>query len=169
MPAITPIRASSREPKSERPVPVAVKRACLLMIYGDAAAGADATPLSFIQAAQVAGLRANILRKWLDKPAVIQFIRRERALFRRALCCGNEAALAAIRDGGQNAAASVRAVLALEQIDAVDSINSRTDGNTPGVVIVISAPRPAPEPVIDAKPVAVEHSPDPVFQFDPRR
>jgi hypothetical protein len=165
MPAIAPIRASVREPKRERPIPRAVRAAVLAMIYGDPAAGDDAPPLSFVQAAKIAQIQSYVLRRWLDKPAVIQLIRRERALFRRALCCGNEGALARIRDHGANAAASVRAALALEQIDAVDSINSRTDGSTPGVTIhIIAAPKPSPEAVIDVTPVETA---EPVF--DPYR
>jgi hypothetical protein len=145
MPAIAPIRASNREPKRVRPISQKVKTACLLMIYGKPDADDDAAaPLSFVQAARTVGMEPYVLRRWLDKPAVIALIRSERALYRRALCCGNEAALARIRDHCDNAAAAVRATLALEQIEAASVIQSRGTQQTPGIVIVISPPEPTP-------------------------
>jgi hypothetical protein len=168
MPAIAPIRASAREVKRERPIPKAVRLACHLMIYGDDAAADDAPPLSFVAAAKLAGIAPYTLRRWLDKPAVIALIRSERAIFRRALCAGNELALAKIRDYGQNDAARVRSVLALEAIDDAETTHGRVEGNTPGIVIsIISAPEPARPVTIDAMPPTLDANGNPVF--DPRR
>jgi hypothetical protein len=166
MPAIAPIRASTREPKRERVIPRAVRAAVLAMIYGDPAAGDDAPPLSFVQAAKIAEIQPYVLRRWLDKPAVIQLIRSERAVFRRALCAGNELALAHIRDRGENAAASVRAVLALERIDEAGAIQGRAQGESPGVVInLIAAPRPELEPVtIEHAPMELDANGNPIFR-----
>lgn len=49
--------------------------------------------VDFIGAARLVSMRPNILRKWLHKPAVVQFIRRERAAFRVSICAANEFAL----------------------------------------------------------------------------
>jgi hypothetical protein len=156
MPPI-PVRASDRELRRPRPLPKRVQKACLLMIYGNPDDGDDAKPLDFVAAAKLAGVQPPLMRKWLDRPAAIQFIRRERAVFRRFLCSANELALANIRDRGQNDAARVRSVLALEQIDAVSVIQNRGQAQTPGVVIQIIQP---PAPAIEPKPVAtIEHAP----------
>jgi hypothetical protein len=159
MPAIAPIRASDREPKRVRPIPRAVRTAVLAMIYGDPAAdGENAAPVSFVQAAAIAQIQPYVLRRWLDKPAVIQLIRSERAIFRRALCCGNELALANIRDRGENDAARVRSVLALEAIDGAAAIQGRGETQSPGIVINIVTRRDdtvAPT-TIDAEPFRPE-------------
>jgi hypothetical protein len=155
MPKIA-LRASDREERRPRPIPKNVQMACRLMIYGDPAAGDDAVPLSFVQAAAIAQIPAHRMRQWLDRPRVIQFIRAERAIFRRALCAGNELALARIRDHGENAAASVRASLALEAIDSAAAIASRGAASSPGITIRIIQP---PAPAIEPKHVeAIEHA-----------
>ena len=169
MPAIAPIRASDREPKRVQPIPRAVRAAVLAMIYGDPAAGDDdVAPLSFVQAAKIAQIQPYVLRRWLDKPAIIQLIRSERAIFRRALCAGNELALANIRDRGQNDAARVRSVLALEAIDGAAAIQSRGMHERPGITINIVHRDPLPAPVttktIEAQPIEPElNQPEPVF------
>jgi hypothetical protein len=166
MPITTaPIRASSREERRPRPIPKRVQLACRIMIFGDPSAGDDAVPLSFVQAAAIAQIQPYQLRKWLDRPAVIQFLRRERAIFRRFLCSANELALANIRDRGENDAARVRSVLALEQIEAASVIQSHGTQQTPGIVINLIA-RDTAAPAIEPKRVAViEHTPQP--EFDP--
>jgi hypothetical protein len=146
MPAIAPIRASSLEPKRVRPIPRAVRAAVLAMIYGDPAGGDNAVPLSFVQAAKLVGIQPYVLRRWLDKAAVIQLIRHERALHRRALCCGNELALQQVRDRSENPMARVRSVALLEQIDHEAATASRGESTSPGVVIVINTPAPRLEP-----------------------
>ena len=165
MPAIAPIRASSREPKRVRPIPRAVRTAVLAMIYGDPAADeTNAAPLSFVQAAKIAQIEPYVLRRWLDKPQVIALIRSERAVFRRALCAGNELALANIRDRGENDAARVRSVLALEAIDQAAAIQSRGQHETPGITINIVTRRDdttAPT-TIDARPIELEFRSDSV-------
>jgi hypothetical protein len=163
MPITTPVLASDRDERRPRPLPPGVQNALCLMVYGDPAAGDDAKPLSFVQAANAVGLTAAHFRKWLDRPAAIQFLRRERAIYRRALCSANEFALANIRDRGANDAARVRSVLALEAIDMQDTTHRRTEGETAGITIVISA-APSPRPVVtidaDVEPIGtIEHRP----------
>ena len=172
MPAIAPIRASDREPKRVRPIPRAVRAAVLAMIYGDPAAdGENAVPLSFVQAAAIAQIQPYVLRRWLDKPAVIQLIRSERAIFRRALCCGNELALANIRDRGENDAARVRSVLALEQIEAASVIQSRGQHESPGITIRIVHSVPSSIKTIDAiepePPAQIDQVFDPMSRLRP--
>jgi hypothetical protein len=168
MPAIAPIRASDRGERRPRPIPKRVQLACRLMIYGDPAAGDDAKPLTFVQAARSVGIEPYRLRRWLDRTPVIQLIRRERAIFRRPLCCANESTLARVRDTSENGMAVIAAVRGLEDLDAAEIAQTRTQGQTPGVVIVISSPRdntapaPAPAPMIDARPM-------PTIEDGPRR
>ncbi|MFY9771030.1 MAG: hypothetical protein WAK67_22915 [Xanthobacteraceae bacterium] len=157
MPTSQPVRASgSLEMRRPKPIPGKVKEACLAMIYGrpdDAEAG----PLDFVQAAKVAGIRPNILRKWLHKPTVVAFIRRERSAFRTAICAANEFALRKVRDESANGMSVVASVRALQDLDETEVAHSRGTQQTPGIVIVISPPREniAPEPVtvIDATPL----------------
>ena len=81
------------------------------MIYGRAD-DAEAAPLDFVESAKLAGIRPNILRKWLHKPAVVAFIRRERAAFRTAICAANEYALRKVRDESKNGMSVVAATRA---------------------------------------------------------
>jgi hypothetical protein len=50
-----------------------------------------------VVAAQASGLRPDTMRRWLHRPELVGFLRRERAAFRQAICAGNEAVLAEIR------------------------------------------------------------------------
>jgi hypothetical protein len=156
MPTSQPVRASgSHEIQRPRPIPAKVKEACLAMIYGPADAGDNAVPVDFIEAAKLCDIRPNILRKWLHKPAVVQFIRRERAAFRVAICAANEFALRRVRDTSENGMAVIGAVRGLEDLDVAEVQHSRGTQQTPGIVIVISPPNTAPEPMS----ATIEHTP----------
>jgi hypothetical protein len=156
MPTNLPVRASgSHEMKRPRPLPRAVRDACLIMIYGKPD-DPDATPLDFTAAARLVGIRPNIMRKWLHKPAVISLIRAERRAFRNALCCANEAALAGIRDHAVNAMAKVAAIRQLEELEQTTAHRSSDADSVPHVTIrivnAVNSPAPAPAVVttIDA-------------------
>jgi hypothetical protein len=167
MPDNPPLTSAGSRDSDKRPAPIpkAVKEVIRLMVYGT---GDDALPMGFVEASKLAGVRPDQMRRWLDKPAVINFIRSERRAWRLALCSGNETALQRIRDG-DNAMASVQAVKALEAIDA-EQVQTRSGVVTqPGISIVIqhSSPPPPALPgdtarVIDAEPVRqLEHEPEP--------
>ena len=120
MPSSQPICTSgSHEVRRPKPIPIKVREACLAMIYGRSDDD-SAVPLDFIQAAKLVGIRPNILRKWLHKPAVVALIRRERAAFRQAICAANEYALRKVRDTSANGMSVVASVRALQELDEVD-------------------------------------------------
>jgi hypothetical protein len=150
MPTNPPLTASgSRELKHPRPIPAAVRRACLLMIYGDD----DGRPLDFVEAARRSGVRPNIMRKWLHRVEVQILLRAERKAFRSAINCANEAVLADIRQNALNSMARVAAVRALQELDAEDHpIHRRGEAISPHVTIVI---RTDPAPI----PKVIEHVP----------
>jgi hypothetical protein len=78
---------------------------------------------------------------------------------------GNELALRRVRDRSENGMAVIGAVRGLEDLDEHEVVQSRGQGQTPGIVIVISPPREniAPEPV-----TTIEHSQAPELERAPR-
>jgi hypothetical protein len=155
MPTSQPVCASgSHEVRRPKPIPVKVREACLAMIYGRPDDD-DAVPLDFIQAAKFVGIRANILRKWLHKPAVVALIRRERTAFRTAICAANEYALKKVRDTSRNPMGVCAAVRGLEQIS--DDPHSRgVAPESPHITInIVPPPASLPSPAMKT----IEHSP----------
>lgn len=154
MPISPPVAASgSRAPERKRRIPQAVRDACLMMIEEAA---------DFITAANAKGLRPDTMRRWLHRPEVISFLRRERAAFRQAVCSANEKVLAQIRDKADgNAIARVNAIRVLEGMDADDSTRRGGDAVMPGITIqLIQAPIPTPQvggPLIDAVAQPAHH------------
>src|SRR6516162_691139 len=103
MPIGVPFAASPRrEPDRARRIPESVKAACLMMIEEG---------LDFISAAKAYGLKPDSMRRHLNTPQVVAFIRKERARFRASVCSANEYTLQEIRDDREgNQMARVRAV-----------------------------------------------------------
>jgi hypothetical protein len=174
MPTSQPVRASgSHEMRRAQPIPARVKEACMAMIYGPPG-DAEPVPVDFIAAAKLVSMRPNILRKWLHKPAVVQFIRRERAAFRVSICAANEYALRRVRDTSENGMAVISAARRLDDLHDREVVQSRGTQQTPGIVINILQRAP-PAPIIEARPAAaaIEHTPrvddgEPVFDSSRR-
>ena len=143
-----PIRSSApREPdRRPRPIPANVNATIHLMVWGDDA-DPDARPLDLIPACAAAGIKPFVMRRFLDRPCVIAHLRAEMRKRRAVDCCGNSAALRRVRDTSDNGMAVVASVRALDGLQAEDV--GRADGISPGVVIRIVAPQPAP---IDVTP-----------------
>jgi hypothetical protein len=149
MPDNPPLLASGpREPKKPRPLPARVKTMIGLMVRGDP--GDDSSsPLDFIAAGRQVGMAPDVARRWLDRGEFRQALRAERRAFRDAICAGNEASLARIRDTSENAMAQVRAIQVLEKID--DEAARAPVGRTPGMVIqIVNAPTLS-------EPVTIDH------------
>jgi hypothetical protein len=135
-----PFGASGPRSPSERPrqIPQSVKAACLKMIHE----GCD-----LVVAAQASGLRPDTMRRWLHRPELVGFLRKERAAFRQAICANNEHALAAIRDEpAGNAVAKVNAIKTLEALGEGAALRS-AEVPSPGVVLVIRHAPAVPEPI----------------------
>jgi hypothetical protein len=146
MPSNPPLTASGpRELKRPRPIPKAVRAAVALMVYGKLD-DPDCKPLGFIEAAKLAEIAPDHMRRYLDRAEVRALLRSERRVFRDAICAGNEGALKRIRDTSANGMSVVASVRALEQIDVEAA--ARPSGNTPspGIVIRIITPAAAPLP-----------------------
>jgi hypothetical protein len=113
----------------------------------------------------------RILRRHLHRPETIAFLRRERSRFRQAICASNEYHLAKVRSG-ENAMASVRACLALEQIED-GQVTKPTNTSLPGVTVrivnVVQSP-PAEQPIVDVAPRRAELLSQPIepVPFDER-
>jgi hypothetical protein len=118
MPDNPPLAAAgSREPeKRPRPIPKAVRQAVILMVYGRHD-DPEYKPLDFIEAAKLAGIKPDVMRRYLDRPSVRSLLRAERRTFRETICAGNEGALKRIRDNAGNGMAVIASVRALEQLD----------------------------------------------------
>jgi hypothetical protein len=168
MPHNLPVAASgSRESdKRPKPIPRAVRTACLLMIYGnpDGNPDDDAAPIDFIAAAKLVGIRPHQFRRWLHTPQVIGLIRRERAAFRQAICCGNELALKRVRDTSKNPMGVVAAVRGLDQIND-DPHGRGVEPVSPRITInIVPAPASLPSPSMKV----VEHAPEPPEPYRPQ-
>jgi hypothetical protein len=157
MPISAPVAASGSRSsaKPQHRIPQSVKAACLLMIEE----GAD-----FITAAKASNLKPDTMRRWLHRPEVISFLRRERAAFREAICSANDRVLAQIRDKTDgNAMARVHAVRTLEDMAAEEGTGGRSldPKAQPGIVIrVLSVQAPSTPPVpLDRTPppLTIDH------------
>jgi hypothetical protein len=140
-----------------RPVPKKVKDAITLMVRGNPD-DPDGAPLTFIEAAKIAGVQPDQMRRWLDKPEVRKFLRAERQAWRAAICAGNESALKRVRDESANAMASVRAIQTLENIDEADRHHEAVRQRAPGFVILVAGRpmmSPSSQPPIDVTPEPV--------------
>jgi hypothetical protein len=158
MPTIPPLTASgSRELKRPRPIPKVVRDAVNLMVFGRLD-DFDCKPLNFIEAAKLAGIKPDVMRRWLDRADVRALLRSERRAFREAICAGNEAALQRVRDKSANGMVTVAAVRALEQIDDAEPYRRSAHENPHVTIRILNVqPSPAPEPVtIDTKPIESE-------------
>jgi hypothetical protein len=124
------------------------------MIWGDDA-NPDALPLDLIAACAAAGVKPFVMRRYLDRPAVIAHLRAEHRKFREAVCCGNTAALRKVRDTSENGMAIVAATRALGDLHAEEA--GRADAPSPGVtirIVQISQPidiTPRQPQIIDAE------------------
>jgi hypothetical protein len=134
-----------REPRKPRPLPKRVRAMISLMVCGDPSKD-DARPLDFTAAGRKVGMRPDTARRWLDRGDFRSALRAERRAFRDSLCAGNEAALARVRDRSRNHMAVVRSVIALEQLDDVESARAGSVPRSPGLVIHIhQAPSVTPQ------------------------
>jgi hypothetical protein len=152
MSVVGPIIASSRDPAKPRSVPKHIRTMVEIMVRGRPG-DPDCAPLSFIEAAKIAGVAPDVARRWLDRAEVRSFLRAERRAFRDTICAANEHHLARIR-GGPNAAAAVRAIAVLEELDQAETHPARGTVTSPGLAIVIVDGRVSPPvaPVVDVTP-----------------
>jgi hypothetical protein len=89
-------------------------------------------------AARTVGMSARSMRKALDKPHVIAFLRARKQVFRALASAGNISALVDVRQNSGNAMARVQAVRALEQLEEQAGTAPHPQ-RAPGVVIVIES------------------------------
>jgi len=148
--------AGSRELERPRPISLRVRAAVRLMVYGRLD-DSDCKPLSFIEAAKIAGIAPDVMRRYLDRADVRALLLRERRAFRVALCAGNEGALARVRDKSENSMAVVASVRALEQLDVEGEARSAGGAPAIGVTIQIVSPQEAAPAAIDARGLGVPY------------
>jgi hypothetical protein len=149
-----PIAASGpREPAIRpKPIPKAIRRAVELMVWGEAD-DIDGKPLDLVAAAKAANVQGFILRRYLDRPAVIAYLRAQRRACLAAVSAGNPMVLADIRNNAENQMARVAAARAIEGIE--DNEGGRAAAtDTPGIVIRIinSIAAPTGQPMVDVTP-----------------
>jgi hypothetical protein len=169
MPDHPPLACSApREPtKRSRPIPPAIKTAIKLMVRGKDD-DPDTKPLNLIDAARAAGVQAFILRRYLDRPAVVALLRSQRRAFRNELCATNEACLADIRANAANSMAKLGAIRTLEELsDAEYTTHRRSEPASPWITINITSPPASPSA---PQMKVVEHLPaEPELESGERR
>ena len=139
-PANVVVPATKADPKPKQ-IGGKVKRALDLMIFGDD----DGTPYEWNDAANKVGLSLQHMRKALERPHVIRYLREQKQVFRQSVSASNILHARRIRNQRDNQMASLGAIKLLEQMDERAPAHSGTQKNvTPGVVVVINANREAP-------------------------
>ncbi len=123
-----PFAASGPRSPTERPraIPPAVRGAVLSMVY-------EGTDLC--TAAKKVGIRGDTLRRWLHRPELVGFLRRERRAYREALTANTEHVLQEIRSTSENFMARLGAARELERLADETSMRHAADVVSPGVVI----------------------------------
>jgi hypothetical protein len=170
MPDNPPLAAAGpRDPEERpRPIPKAVRLAIALMVAGKPD-DPDCAPLSFIEAAKLAGIKPDVMRRYLDRANVRALLRSERRTFREAICAGNEGALRRIRDESANSMAQIGAIRTLEQLSDGDAARLPHTGE-PGVTIrIINAIAVAPEPTSPSPARLLPSFEPPTIDVKPRR
>lgn len=89
-------------------------------------------------AATDAGLTVRAMRKALEKPEVVRYLRARKQVFRASVSAANISVLAEIRDKGENQMARLGAIRMLEQMDD-EPISAGGSMRSAGVTIVINA------------------------------
>ena len=115
--------------------------------------------MDFIEARRACGIKPDIMRRWLDRPAVRALLHAERRAFRAAICAGNELSLARVRDRSENGMAVIGAVRTLKNIAEEAEVRPRGQHQeAPGLVIDVKVvptidvtPPPQPD---DAEPIS---------------
>jgi hypothetical protein len=143
-----PLRSLEPRPRA---IPKTVRDTITLMVYGRPD-DPDCAPLSFIEAAKLAGIKPDQMRRYLDRAEVRALLLSTRRVFRSAICASNEGALLAIRDRAANAMARVAAIKTLEQIDIEDGGRSPPVARTPGITIRIVQQTAVAPPMVDVTP-----------------
>lgn len=93
---------------------------------------------TYQEAAAAVGMHVRLMRKAIERPHVLSYIRQQRQVFRATINASNDLRLAAVRDKSGNSMAVVQAVKALEQLD--DEVTARRGSGfstSPGLVINI--------------------------------
>ena len=100
------------------------------------------------EAANSLGISARTMRKALDKPHVIKYLRERKYVFREAISAANPVRLARIADQTDNHAAAVNAIRTLERMN--DDAGDTTSRPSPGfaLVIVNAANSQLAEPIV---------------------
>lgn len=156
MPENSPLTAAgSRQPEKVPPIPPKVREAVRLMVFGKPD-DENCAPLDFIAAGRIAGVKPDVMRRWLDRPNVRALLLAERRAFRNAINAGNELALKNIRDTAANSMARIGAIRALEELGDDDAERqNRPSDQAPGITIRVvheNVPQPAPPVIVDVTP-----------------
>jgi hypothetical protein len=85
-----------------------VRDVITLMVYGRID-DESCAPVDFVEASKLAGIKPDVMRRWLDRAEVRALLLKEWKAFRAAICAGNEQALQRVRDKSPNGMATVAA------------------------------------------------------------
>jgi hypothetical protein len=154
--------AGSRQPEKAPPIPTKVRDAIRLMVFGKPD-DENCAPLDFIEAGRMAGIKPDVMRRYLDRPTVRSLLLAERRAFRNAINAGNELSLKNIRDTAANSMARIGAIRTLEELGTEDAERHGRAGQreVPGVTIIVEAATAPPSTTIDIIPVPQPTLPEP--------
>ena len=94
--------------------------------------------LTWQDAAAKVGIQTRQLRRWLEKPLVLAFMRKQREMLRESELASNILYLGRIKRAAPNMPA-VNAILALERMGDATSTPGGSLSHSPGVTIVINS------------------------------
>jgi hypothetical protein len=151
---MTTALTKTRPDKHER-IRKRLKYALDAMIWG----GPDGQLVDYVAAAKLANISTRIMRKNLERPQVLAYLRTQREVFRASLSTKTLWHLDQISGQRVNmnaAVAACRAVLGQDEQSRLPTADS-----SPHLTIVIRQPDPAPAPVV------IEHQPVELTTDDP--
>ena len=94
--------------------------------------------LTWQDAAAKVGIQTRQLRRWLEKPLVLAFMRKQREMLRESELASNILYLGRIKRAAPNMPA-VNAILALERMGDATSTPGGSLSHSPGITIVINS------------------------------
>lgn len=142
-PSAERVRApATRDEPKRKEIGGKLKRALDRMVFGDPDTG---EPCEWDEAARSEGFNIRAMRKALERPHVLRYLREQKQVFRQSVSASNILHARRIRNQRDNQMASLGAIKLLEQMDERAPAHSGAQKNvTPGVVVVINANREAP-------------------------
>lgn len=133
-----------------------LKIALDLLVYGDRDESGKPIRHDHLSAARKAGFTTQAMRKALERPHVLRYLREQRQVFRAHAAAGNILRAVEIRDQDDNRTAAIQAI---RYLDGIGDETAQREGQravSPGVVVQVTVN--AGERQVDDAVIVVGHA-----------